>query len=301
MSPTSSTTPATPRKTPAKRPKAAAGGASDTGLPDDERAALDEAITRLEEGTRVWVALTLDQRARLLGRVRDAVGAVAQEWADAATMSKGLEPGHPFSAEEWLGGPYAVIGLLDALRETLERPREGPEPARRRDDRPGAGRAPACAHVPAERHREVPAVGVHRRGLVRARCDRGSGPPRGRAGAADPDRVRRCRAGARRGQRHLDPRRRRAVRALRAQPRRPAEGQPDAGRPRPRVRARAGAAHRAGAGAHRARRCRDRRVPDIAPAHRSRAHHRLGSRRSTRSCGVPARTPTPRARPASRG
>ncbi|KAF2420048.1 aldehyde dehydrogenase family protein [Microbacterium sp. B35-30] len=128
MSPTSSTTPATPRKTPAKSPKAPAGRVSEAGLPAEERAALDEAITRLEEGTRVWVALTLDQRARLLGRVRDAVGAVAQEWADAATISKGLEPGHPLSAEEWLGGPYAVIGLLDALRETLEALAKGRSP-----------------------------------------------------------------------------------------------------------------------------------------------------------------------------
>jgi acyl-CoA reductase-like NAD-dependent aldehyde dehydrogenase len=127
MSPTSSTTPAKPRKTAAKRPPAGAG-ASDPGLPDGERAALDEAITRLDEGARVWVALTLDQRARLLGRVRDAVGAVAQEWADAATMSKGLEPGHPLSGEEWLGGPYAVIGLLDALRKTLEDLAKGRSP-----------------------------------------------------------------------------------------------------------------------------------------------------------------------------
>ncbi|MEV5070549.1 aldehyde dehydrogenase [Microbacterium sp. LMI12-1-1.1] len=127
MSPTSSTTPAKPRKTTATRPSSRAG-ASDPGLPDDERAALDEAITRLDEGARVWVALTLDQRARLLGRVRDAVGVAAQEWADAATMSKGLEPGHPLSGEEWLGGPYAVIGLLDALRETLEALANGRSP-----------------------------------------------------------------------------------------------------------------------------------------------------------------------------
>ncbi|MFK4835390.1 aldehyde dehydrogenase family protein [Microbacterium sp. ZW T2_14] len=119
MPPTSSTTPRTPRTSTAKRSESSAGGTSAPGLSDDESAALDEAITRLEEGARVWTALTLDQRARLLGRVRDAVGAVAQEWADAATISKGLEPGHPLSGEEWLGGPYAVIGLLDALRETL--------------------------------------------------------------------------------------------------------------------------------------------------------------------------------------
>ncbi|MFB7882594.1 aldehyde dehydrogenase family protein [Microbacterium sp. NPDC056057] len=121
MSPTSSATPAKPRKAPAKRtPK--------SDLPADERAALDADIDRLEAGAKVWVALTLDQRARLLGRVRDAVGVVAQEWADAATMSKGLEPGHPLSGEEWLGGPYAIIGLLDALRETLEALAKGRSP-----------------------------------------------------------------------------------------------------------------------------------------------------------------------------
>ncbi|MGN6218135.1 MAG: aldehyde dehydrogenase family protein [Microbacterium sp.] len=128
MSPTSSAAAETAAKTPAKArtKKAAADGAP--ALPDDERAALDADIDRLEEGARVWVALTLDQRARLLGRVRDALGRVAQEWADAATISKGLEPGHALSGEEWLGGPYAVIGLLDALRETLEALAKGKSP-----------------------------------------------------------------------------------------------------------------------------------------------------------------------------
>ncbi|MCO5951267.1 aldehyde dehydrogenase family protein [Microbacterium yannicii] len=117
-----------PRTSTAKRSESPAGGTSAPGLSDDESAALDEAITRLEEGARVWTALTLDQRARLLGRVRDAVGAVAQEWADTATISKGLQPGHPLSGEEWLGGPYGVIGLLDALRETLEALAKGRSP-----------------------------------------------------------------------------------------------------------------------------------------------------------------------------
>lgn len=112
MAPSASAVPPAPRT--ARSPQAA-----ESGLPAAERAALDEQIALLEEGSRVWVALTLDQRARLLRRVRDAVGTVAAEWADLATTSKGLEPGHPLSAEEWLGGPYAIISLLDALRETL--------------------------------------------------------------------------------------------------------------------------------------------------------------------------------------
>ena len=121
MPPTSSPTPQKPRTRPAK-------GAVASTLPDDERARLDDAITRLGEGEKMWVALTLDQRARLIGRVRDAVGTVAQEWADSATVSKGLAPGHPLSGEEWLGGPYAVIGLLDALRDTLEALAQGRSP-----------------------------------------------------------------------------------------------------------------------------------------------------------------------------
>jgi len=124
MSPTSSAAAKTPAKPRTK--KAAVDGAP--ALPDDERAALDADLDRLEAGARVWVALTLDQRARLLGRVRDAVGQVAQEWADAATTSKGLEPGHALSGEEWLGGPYAIIGLLDGLRETLEALAKGRSP-----------------------------------------------------------------------------------------------------------------------------------------------------------------------------
>jgi acyl-CoA reductase-like NAD-dependent aldehyde dehydrogenase len=128
MSPTSSTTPATPPKTVRKPRSTAPVPTPDAELPDDEGRALDDGITQLEAGARMWAALTLDQRARLLGRVRDAVGMVAQEWVDVATTSKGLEPGHPLSGEEWLGGPYGVIGLLDALRETLETLAKGGNP-----------------------------------------------------------------------------------------------------------------------------------------------------------------------------
>ncbi|MFC8682221.1 aldehyde dehydrogenase family protein [Microbacterium ureisolvens] len=125
MPPASSATPAASTKKPRT---STARRTTSSSLPKDERAALDAAIGDLEQGSRVWVALTLDQRARLLGRVRDAVGAVAQEWVDVATMSKGLEPGHPLSGEEWLGGPWSIVGILDALRETLEAIAAGKSP-----------------------------------------------------------------------------------------------------------------------------------------------------------------------------
>lgn len=97
-------------------------------LPDDQRHELDAAIADLEVGARTWAHLTLDQRARLIGRLHAAVGAVAEEWADVAAISKGLEPGHPLRGEEWLSGPYATLVALDAYRSTLSALAKGRSP-----------------------------------------------------------------------------------------------------------------------------------------------------------------------------
>ena len=108
-------------------------------LPDDVSAPLDRAIADLEGGALAWSHLTLGQRARLLGRLRDSVVAVAEEWADVAATSKGLEPGHPLRGEEWLSGPYATLVALDAYRSTLEALAKGESPLRgiRTDAAPG--------------------------------------------------------------------------------------------------------------------------------------------------------------------
>lgn len=115
-------------------------------LPDDQRAALDAAIAQLETGARAWAHLTLDQRARLLGRVREAVAAVAEEWADVAATSKGLEAGHPLRGEEWLSGPYATLVALDSYRDTVAALAKGESPLKgvKTDAAPGGRRR---AHV----------------------------------------------------------------------------------------------------------------------------------------------------------
>ncbi|MCH6230728.1 aldehyde dehydrogenase family protein [Microbacterium sp. CFH 31415] len=108
-------------------------------LPEDVSGPLDAAIGDLQTGARTWSHLTLDQRARLLGRVRDSVATVAEEWADVAATSKGLEPGHPLRGEEWLSGPYATLVALDAYRSTLSALAKGESPLRgvRTDAAPG--------------------------------------------------------------------------------------------------------------------------------------------------------------------
>lgn len=84
-----------------------------------EHATLDQAITQLETGARAWSLLTLAQRRSLLRRVHATTAAVAEEWADTASESKGLGPGHPLRGEEWLSGPYAALVAVDAYADTL--------------------------------------------------------------------------------------------------------------------------------------------------------------------------------------
>ena len=112
---------------------------TDTGLPDAERARLDAAIDELRTGSALWEQLTLPQRRTLLRRIRAAVVAVAEEWADVASTSKGLEPGHPLRGEEWLSGPYAALVALDAYIETLGALARGASPldGLRIDEAPG--------------------------------------------------------------------------------------------------------------------------------------------------------------------
>ncbi len=88
-------------------------------LPDDVREPLDDAVSAVRTGVRAWSLLTLGQRRTLLRRLRAAAAAVAEEWADVAATSKGLEPGHPLRGEEWLSGPYAALVALDAYAATL--------------------------------------------------------------------------------------------------------------------------------------------------------------------------------------
>ncbi|WP_334149201.1 aldehyde dehydrogenase family protein [Microbacterium sp.] len=102
--------------------------AASTELEDAETGRLDAAITDLHVGARTWAALTLAQRVTLLRAVRTSVTAAAEDWATTAAASKGLDARHPLRGEEWLSGPYSVLGALDASIETLSRLASGTNP-----------------------------------------------------------------------------------------------------------------------------------------------------------------------------
>jgi acyl-CoA reductase-like NAD-dependent aldehyde dehydrogenase len=113
-----------------------------TELDDEQRARLDAAIDELHAGARTWSALSVGQRATLLRAVRTAVAATVEEWAHTAAASKGLNGNHPLRGEEWLSGPYSVLGALDAYAETLSRLAERRNPLEGiRIDRAPGGRA----------------------------------------------------------------------------------------------------------------------------------------------------------------
>lgn len=88
-------------------------------LDDDDRAELDAHIAELRKGARTWASLTISQRVTLLHALRTSVSASAEDWANTAADSKGLRANHPLRGEEWLSGPYSVLGAIDAYADTL--------------------------------------------------------------------------------------------------------------------------------------------------------------------------------------
>jgi len=132
-----SATPAPAKRRPAQRAGTASARA-DAGPAAEVRETLDAAIDAVATGARTWSLLTLGQRRTVLGRIRAAVAAVAEEWADVASTSKGLGPEHALRGEEWLSGPYAALVALDAYADTLGALARGESPIARAK----LGRAP---------------------------------------------------------------------------------------------------------------------------------------------------------------
>ena len=92
------------------------------------RGDLDSAVSQLSEGESRWAKMTVPARVSLLGRVHASVAAAADQWVDAATRAKNLDPDSPFVGEEWISGPYVVLSSLLALQHTLSSIASGTSP-----------------------------------------------------------------------------------------------------------------------------------------------------------------------------
>lgn len=97
-------------------------------IDDGVRERLDTAVEELTAGAATWAELSVGQRLTLFRAVRRNVARVARRWAVAAAASKGLDARHPLRGEEWLSGPYATLGALDASIGSLDRLQAGGSP-----------------------------------------------------------------------------------------------------------------------------------------------------------------------------
>src|SRR5262245_59335996 len=86
---------------------------------------LDALVQLLAAGEKAWATSPVTERRDLLLEVCGAATNHAAEWVRVAAEIKKLDPASPLVGEEWISGPYALVGYAQALQETLGRLAEG--------------------------------------------------------------------------------------------------------------------------------------------------------------------------------
>ena len=82
-------------------------------------AGLDQQLETLAGNREKWVRTSVAQRITLLAQIKDCLMPVAQAWAETAARQKGIAAGSPLVGEEWLSGPYTVLGYCNEMMSTL--------------------------------------------------------------------------------------------------------------------------------------------------------------------------------------
>ena len=83
------------------------------------QASLDADLQTLAANREQWVKTTIEQRISILAEIKEAVMPVAQAWAQTASRQKGIAVGSALEGEEWLSGPYTVMGYCNEMMTTL--------------------------------------------------------------------------------------------------------------------------------------------------------------------------------------
>ncbi|MET7787498.1 aldehyde dehydrogenase family protein [Streptomyces sp900116325] len=82
--------------------------------------AAEKTVERLTAGEVNWARMPPAARRELLVRFAELVESNAAEWVQVAGEIKQLAPDSPLMGEEWISGPWAVLGYVHALCRTLE-------------------------------------------------------------------------------------------------------------------------------------------------------------------------------------
>ena len=87
----------------------------------DCQSSLDQDLQTLAEHRSRWVQTSVAERIAILNEIKDALLPVAQAWAETASRQKGIPKGSPLEGEEWLSGPYTVMGYCNQMMATLSK------------------------------------------------------------------------------------------------------------------------------------------------------------------------------------
>ncbi len=82
---------------------------------------LDREIQKLAGNKEKWVKTSIAERIAILAEIKECLMPVAQAWAETAARKKGIAAGSPLTGEEWISGPYTVMGYCNQMMDTLSK------------------------------------------------------------------------------------------------------------------------------------------------------------------------------------
>jgi aldehyde dehydrogenase (NAD(P)+) len=82
---------------------------------------LDREIQKLVDNKEKWVKTSIAERIAILAEIKECLLPVAQAWAETASRKKGIAAGSQLAGEEWLSGPYTVMGYCNQMMDTLSK------------------------------------------------------------------------------------------------------------------------------------------------------------------------------------
>lgn len=85
------------------------------------QATLDRDLQQLASNRNRWVQTPIAERIVILNEIKEALLPVAQTWSETASRKKGIAVGSPLEGEEWLSGPYTVMGYCNQMMTTLSK------------------------------------------------------------------------------------------------------------------------------------------------------------------------------------
>lgn len=80
---------------------------------------LDSTLERLRGNAQRWIQTPIQQKVAYLEALRTNVARTAEEWVRLSCEAKQIPFEEPIAGEEWLSGPWVILGTLDALVQSL--------------------------------------------------------------------------------------------------------------------------------------------------------------------------------------